>query len=116
MCIRDRRIARLRDSVCGDDAEARKAFKLYLVAHSMGGLICRCLLQNPDVASAEIRGLVDKVFTYATPHNGIELGGINVPSFLSMNDMNNFSRPRMAEYLKTSPDQVNTLGLSLIHI
>ena len=33
------RIARLRDSVCADDAEARKAFKVYLVAHSMGGLI-----------------------------------------------------------------------------
>ena len=106
------RIARLRDSVCGDDAAARKAFKVYLVAHSMGGLICRCLLQNQDVASAEIRGLVDKVFTYATPHNGIELGGMNVPSFLSMNDMNNFSRPRMAEYLQTAPDQVNTLGNS----
>ena len=106
------RILRLRDSVCGDDAEARKAFKVYLVAHSMGGLICRCLLQNVDVGTAEARALVDKVFTYATPHNGIELGGINVPSFLSMNDMNNFSRPRMAEYLKTPADQVNTLGTS----
>mgnify|MGYP000887652503 CR=1 FL=1 len=104
------RITRLRDSVCGEDVAARKAFRVYLVAHSMGGLICRCLLQNPDVATAEIRAMVDKVFTYATPHNGIELGGINVPSFLSMNDMNNFSRPRMADYLNTPIDQVNTLG------
>jgi hypothetical protein len=64
------------------------------------------------VGTPEIRALVDKVFTYATPHNGIELGGINVPSFLSMNDMNNFSRPYMAEYLKTPADQVNTLGTS----
>jgi hypothetical protein len=105
-----RRIAQLRDSVCGSDAAARKAFKVYLVAHSMGGLICRCLLQNPEVASAEVRAMVDKVFTYATPHNGIELGGINVPSFLSMNDMNNFSRPVMAKYLKVAKDKANTLG------
>jgi hypothetical protein len=76
----------------------------------MGGLICRCLLQKPDVASAEVRAMVDKVFTYATPHNGIELGGINVPSFLSMNDMNNFSRPVMAKYLKVAKDKANTLG------
>lgn len=67
---------------------------------------------KPGRGQREIRGLVDKVFTYATPHNGIELGGMNVPSFLSMNDMDNFSRPRMAEYLQTAPDQVNTLGNS----
>jgi hypothetical protein len=105
-----RRIAQLRDSVCGNDAAAGKAFRVYLVAHSMGGLICRCLLQKPDVASAEVRAMVDKVFTYATPHNGIELGGINVPSFLSMNDMNNFSRPVMSKYLKVAKDKANTLG------
>lgn len=106
------RILQLRDSVCGDDTQARQDFRVHLVAHSMGGLICRCLLQNPDVTSSEVRGLVDKVFTYATPHNGIELGGINVPSLLSLNDMNNFSRPVMADYLNTPKDQVNTLGNS----
>ncbi|MDT8398455.1 MAG: hypothetical protein RQ899_07565 [Pseudomonadales bacterium] len=47
-----------RDQVCGDDAAARQAFRVYLVAHSMGGLICRCLLQNPAVGSAEARSLV----------------------------------------------------------
>ena len=104
------RILELRDRVCGDNQAERKAVRVYLVAHSMGGLICRCLLQNPDVASAEARSLVDKVFTYATPHNGIEVGGINVPSILSVNDMNNFSRPVMAKYLKVPKDKVNTLG------
>src|SRR5690606_5697710 len=51
------RIAQLHDSVCGNDAATRKAFRVHLVAHSMGGLICRCLLQNPDIASAEIRAM-----------------------------------------------------------
>ena len=104
------RIAQLRDSVCGDDAAMRRDFRVYLVAHSMGGLICRCLLQNPEVASAETRALVDKVFTYATPHNGIDIAGINVPDLLSVNDLNNFNRGNMARYLKVPKDKVNTLG------
>lgn len=103
------RILSLRDSICGDDAQARRDFRVYLVAHSMGGLICRCLLQNPTITTADVRALVDKVFTYATPHNGIELGGFNVPSFLSINDMNNFSRPVMGDYLKLPANRVNTL-------
>lgn len=91
----------LREQVCGDDIEARNSFKVYLVAHSMGGLICRCFLQNDQVGSPEAKALVDKVFTYGTPHNGIELRlfGLNVPSMLSLFDANNFNRKRMAEYL-----------------
>ncbi|WP_313256224.1 hypothetical protein [Stenotrophomonas acidaminiphila] len=105
-----RRILELRDSVCRNNASQRRDFRVYLVAHSMGGLICRCLLQNPEVASAEARTLVDKVFTYATPHNGIDIAGINVPDLLSINDMNNFNRGNMARYLKVPRDKVNTLG------
>lgn len=74
-------------------------FKCYLVAHSMGGLVCRAFLQNPKLDVHQTRTWVDKVFTYATPHNGIELAGVNVPDWLKAADMNNFSRPRMAEYL-----------------
>ncbi|MBS0215560.1 MAG: hypothetical protein JSR50_07350 [Proteobacteria bacterium] len=107
-----KRILDLRDRICGNSDSDRKNFRVYLVAHSMGGLICRCLLQNPDVASAEVRAMVDKVFTYATPHNGIEIGGINVPSMLSLNDMNNFNRSVMSQYLKVPADQANTLGKS----
>jgi hypothetical protein len=57
------------------------AQKVWLVAHSMGGLICRSMLQKvcPDrgVAAAS---LVDKLFTYATPHGGIafSIAGINL--------------------------------------
>ena len=60
--------------------------KVNLVAHSMGGLIARCMLQKisqtpdpggqPRTPGAE---LVDRFFTYATPHGGIVFtaGAIN---------------------------------------
>ncbi len=92
-------IVKLRGQVCGQDREAVEAFRVYLVAHSMGGLVCRCFLQNPSVSGKEVKGLVDKVFTYATPHNGIEMAGMNVPAFLSLWDLNNFNRDKVAEYL-----------------
>lgn len=105
-------IVKIRDQVCGDDEEAQQAFKVYLVAHSMGGLVCRCFLQNPKVSEPAVKKLVDKVFTYATPHNGIEIAGINVPDFLGLFDMNNFSRDKMAEYLALpgKPKRVDDLN------
>lgn len=104
-------ILKTRDQVCGDDAQARQVFRVYLVAHSMGGLIARCFLQNHTIGSAEAKAMVDKVFTYGTPHNGIEVGSRNVPRFLSGWDINNFNRRRMKEYLKLdSHDRVDTLN------
>lgn len=43
-----------------------------LVAHSMGGLICRCLIQKtlPDAGKTAI-DYVYRMFTYGTPHGGI---------------------------------------------
>lgn len=107
-----RLIHRIRDQVCQDDPQARDAFRVYLVAHSMGGLVCRCFLQNDDVSAPEERALVDKVFTYATPHNGVELAGFNVPAFLNLWDMNNFSRETMADYLglPAGSERVDTLA------
>lgn len=104
----DTLILRVRDLVCkqeGAEADPQggavtpENFRCYLVAHSMGGLVVRAFLSNPALGSAAARRLVDKVFTYATPHNGIEVAGINVPSWLSASDMNNFNRDRMAGYL-----------------
>lgn len=94
-------ILRVRDLVCQDQANKIAAgdFRCYLVAHSMGGLVCRAFLQNPALGEAEARACVDKVFTYATPHNGIEMAGLNVPSWLSLADMTNFNRKEMAKYL-----------------
>ena len=95
--------------------EAKQDFSVYLVGHSMGGLIIRSFLQHIGHGGRSVRTryttawekrfkeakrLVDKVFTYATPHNGIEFEILgNVPSFFSPLDVNNFSRRRMAEYL-----------------
>ncbi|WP_234571590.1 lipase family alpha/beta hydrolase [Rhodohalobacter sp. 614A] len=106
-------VEKVKNLVCGDNSEAHDDFKVYLVAHSMGGLICRCFLQNEDVSSAEVKSSVDKVFTYGTPHNGIEVRGMNVPGFLDMWDINNFNRDKMATYLhldNKKQDEVNSLG------
>jgi PGAP1-like protein len=94
-------ILRVRDLVCKvkDNGVTPDAFKCYLVAHSMGGLVCRAFLQNPEYDKNNARQFVDKLFTYATPHNGIEMLGTNVPRWLSKDDMSNFSRKYMAQYL-----------------
>jgi hypothetical protein len=104
-------IRKLRDQVCGADAARKKAFRVYLVAHSMGGLVCRSFLQNDKISTGADRAMVDKVFTYATPHNGIEMAGMNVPAVLGLWDMNNFNRKNMAGYLglKGTPERVDTL-------
>lgn len=75
------------------------AFRVHLVAHSMGGLVVRAFLQNRKLGDDEARATVDKVFTYGTPHNGIELLGMNVPSWLTKDEMDTFNRKRMSEYL-----------------
>jgi hypothetical protein len=119
-------ILRVRDSVCQQDAQARKDFRVHLVAHSMGGLICRCYLQNLCIhgsGNAELDKdlelnvaratsadrtkvhLVDKVFTYATPHNGIDLLGMNAPNLGALDPFHvrNFNRDVMRDYLKLPP-------------
>jgi hypothetical protein len=95
-------ILRLRDKVCANGANnvKPKDFRVHLVAHSMGGLVCRAFLQNPKHGPAQARALVDKLFTYATPHNGIDLRIVrNIPGWLSFGDVNNFNRDKMASYL-----------------
>jgi hypothetical protein len=94
-------ILRVRDLVCAnkDNNVTPDTFRCYLVAHSMGGLVCRAFLQNPQYDNKNARQYVDKLFTYATPHNGIEMGKINVPSWLGAADTNNFNREKMAAYL-----------------
>ena len=80
-------------------------FRVYLVAHSMGGLVCRAFLQNPNLGDLAARRAVDKVFTYATPHNGIDLRIVrNVPGWAALGEATNFNRPRMREYLALAKD------------
>jgi hypothetical protein len=91
--------------------EKNKDFRVYLVAHSMGGLVCRCYLQNKDIPDMEGKKSdawekkgVDKLFTYATPHGGIEcrkgLGWLEgLRDFLAINNSDNFGEKRMREIL-----------------
>lgn len=100
-------ILRLGKKVCENDANkvSTSDFRCYLVAHSMGGLVCRAFLQGVDdngkpLGQPEARQAVDKIFTYATPHNGIDLRIVrNVPAWATFGDVHNFNRQRMAVYL-----------------
>ena len=100
-------ILRVREQVCQGDPEEIEKFKVYLVAHSMGGLICRTYLQN---VARDKEHHVDKVFTYATPHGGIEMRGLNVPDLGALDKIHvrNFNRAYMREYLKLSTDARET--------
>ena len=90
----------IRDGETLDNDVDEADFKVYLVAHSMGGLVCRAFLQNPALGSAQARQAVDKIFTYATPHNGIDLRIVrNVPGWSALGEATNFNRERMASYL-----------------
>lgn len=66
-------IIKVRDLVCANPSNeiTPDTFRCYLVAHSMGGLVCRGLLHNPANDPQNTRQYVDKFFTYATPHNEI---------------------------------------------
>lgn len=97
-------VLKVRALVCawrGADGQriAPDKFRCYLVAHSMGGLVARAFLQNKKLGQAAARGSVDKLFTFATPHNGIDVAGINVPSWLTAAESDTFNRARMADYL-----------------
>lgn len=78
-------------------------FRCYLVAHSMGGLVARAFLQNPTSEFSDTQKTVAKLFTYATPHNGIDTRLGNVPPW-GMFKL--FNRKEMKKYLnlqKISP-------------
>jgi len=112
-------VLQVRDRVCCDNKENREKFRINLVAHSMGGLICRCFLQNSQSTSEDVglleeaRKLVDKVFTYATPHNGIDLELVgNVSGFLTVNQINVFNRDRMKQYLALPPTATDISSLN----
>jgi len=95
-------------------------FKVRLVAHSMGGLIVRSYLQKvfPERYKkrtgkkyTEKNTPVDKVFTYGTPHNGIEVRVLGNQINLGLFDISNFFRPKIARFLGLTgtPTSVNSL-------
>ncbi|WP_153392646.1 esterase/lipase family protein [Ornithinicoccus halotolerans] len=81
--------------------------RVFLVAHSMGGLICRCLLQKviPERhGEGAAVDYVDRLFTYATPHGGIEFDigfGLieKVRDLLGVHGADIFGPDRMWSYL-----------------
>ncbi|MFI6013945.1 esterase/lipase family protein [Streptomyces sp. NPDC051243] len=77
---------------------------VHLVAHSMGGLICRCLLQKVLPDRGRDAGCVAKLFTYGTPHGGITFdigGGLleKVRDAFGIQGADIFGPRRMYEYL-----------------
>jgi hypothetical protein len=85
-----------------------KDYKVILIAHSMGGLVCRTLIQNllPHRYKEDPKRWIHRLVTLGTPHRGIELG--NIPDFLEdvvssqLNPFgsNIFNEERMRDYLK----------------
>ncbi len=85
--------------------------KVILIAHSMGGLVCRCLLQNLYPASGvDPKSKVHRLVTIASPHGGIQFG--LVPDFLENFVVNTFDPggasmfydASMRGYLNLGPD------------
>jgi len=79
--------------------------RVHLVAHSMGGLICRSMIQRvvPD-RGERAEDLVARLFTYGTPHGGIEFavgGGLveELRDFFDVNGAAIFGPERMYQYL-----------------
>ena len=102
--------ARLR--ACKVDLGANlKHYKVILIAHSMGGLVCRTLIQNLLPRRKENpKDWVHRFITIGTPHKGIELG--RIPDFMERFvlrkanpfDANIFEEKRMRQYLKLPSD------------
>ncbi|MFC5661631.1 esterase/lipase family protein [Kitasatospora misakiensis] len=92
--------------------EKTGAPRVNLVAHSMGGLICRCLLQKIIPEQRKGRRATDyvsKLFTYGTPHGGISFAvGFGIPEALrdtfNFNGSDIFGPERMYQYLTPDPD------------
>jgi len=89
-------------------------YKVILIAHSMGGLVCRCLIQNLLLAkNQDPSRWIHRLVTIGTPHKGIELNA--VPDFLEdlVAGKGNvlgaaiFKDKRMREYLKLDKKGAN---------
>ncbi len=87
--------------------ERTGAPQVHLVAHSMGGLICRSLIQRGPRDRA--RNSIARLFTYATPHRGIHfrsgLGALtDIRDFLGVNESDTFGPRRLREILGFAED------------
>ncbi|HEX5190748.1 MAG TPA: hypothetical protein VFW16_14475 [Streptosporangiaceae bacterium] len=85
-------------------AKTKDADRVIVVAHSMGGLVTRCMMQKvcaqPDRKRAS--DLISKFFTYGTPHGGIsfDLAALNwAEDAFGPAGSQIFSPPKMYGYL-----------------
>jgi Palmitoyl protein thioesterase len=94
-------------------------FKVNLIAHSMGGLVCRTLIQNLlPTRGEDPKRWIYRLVTLGSPHRGIDLGRIPdvvekfVTSELNPFDSNIFQEPRMRDYLRLPSNDydVHSLG------
>jgi hypothetical protein len=82
-----------------------REYRVILIAHSMGGLVSRCLIQN---LLSNPQRWIHRLVTIGTPHGGIELSA--VPDFLeelaagkgNLLGAAIFKEKRMRQYLKLS--------------
>jgi pimeloyl-ACP methyl ester carboxylesterase len=87
-------------------------YRVILIAHSMGGLICRTLIQKalPDLGEDPQRW-VHRLVTMGTPHGGIELSAVPTTiknllgSIFNPFDVNTFNEPFMRTYLGLPPGE-----------
>lgn len=106
------------EGVTVDLGQNRENYKVILIAHSMGGLVCRCLLQNTlPTLGEDPKRWIHRFVTIGTPHGGIELSA--VPDFLEdllagkKNALNAaiFKEDRMRQYLKLKkPEDLQSLN------
>ena len=97
--------ARLKE--CGVDlGENDEDYRVTLIAHSMGGLVCRTFIQNLlPAAKEDPKRWVHRLVTIGSPHRGIDLGAVPdvVESFITsrLNPFNAgiFREERMRDYL-----------------
>lgn len=105
-----------------DPKSLKEDYKVILIAHSMGGLVCRTILQNTlpnfNKGTKKISSILDvdkiqhpenlihRFITIGTPHKGIDLGNIPdiienvITSSLNPYDSNIFKPTRMRQYLE----------------
>jgi len=110
--------ARLRQANV-DLGENDRDYKVILLAHSMGGLVCRTLIQNlmAEKYEQDPKDWIYRLVTMGTPHRGIDLGRVPdvIENFLTNRlnpfDANIFKDERMRDYLKLDETyDVHSLG------
>ena len=78
-------------SQCFEETDVDR--RVILISHSMGGLVCRSLIQKILPRPAD--NIIAKVVTYGTPHGGIPFAW----SWISFRGLNNFSLDGLFECL-----------------